>query len=420
MKLRASREDLILYWIFFLLPLADLFTGALLSWNLFSEGGLASPSQAFRMALLVVAFWQLKAVQVAYVSSLIFVCLISEYIGMLTHQSVYGFGIGVVNVFKIVYVCCLSLVISNLVFEKKISKTQLLELALNGLLIYSFNVVLAAVFGFGEKTYGDGTFGTKGFVPSNNGLSLTLGAALILSLHFKSRLSHVLRSWVIFVAVVLIGAKASIVFVSAFSLVVFIRAKVSLKIVGLVFVVSVIGYFFEELAGAFAVVFDVIVWRYQNSSDGIVSFLASGRDAYVKFAFSGIGMNLSDMFRLIFGQGALVSFHDLETMKPLHFSGSNLTKYETLESDLFDVLFQYGSVLVMGYLLIMIGVSVRFLWMRQWLFLVAWLLICMFSILAGHTIFNGMSATLIILLVAISSPVKSDHPKLNQKLMEFV
>jgi hypothetical protein len=414
MNLLVSRDALLLIGLFYVLPMVDLLTGALLFLQITSEGGLASPSQLFRMMLFGLCATRLKLIQAGVILCIISICVFSEYLGSFTHQSPYGLGIGVVNLFKISYIVCVSFVAVNWLTDGKFTKQQILSHALNGTVIYATNVVLAAIFGLGEKTYGAGTFGVKGFVASNNGLSLTLGCALILSLMNQHTFWEKFRSLAILAGTLLIGAKASIAFVLTFLVVTFFRAKTWEKSAAIAIGIVVILQFYHKLKEIFNVMFDVIVFRYKNFGGDIAGFLASGRDNYIEFAFSSLSDSFTSIGRIVFGQGALVSFHNLETMRQLHDLGGGGIRYETLETDLFDILFQYGALVAILYVGVIAAISIRSFQMRNWVLLLAWIMMCMFSVLAGHTVFNGMSATMIILIVAMSS--KSTKYNLGSEL----
>ncbi len=408
--MKANVPFIVLAGIFYALPFSDLLTGMLLSFGLANEGGLSSPSQLARMLLLVLLSTRLRNVQMGIIASILGLVMVSEIIGAFFHQSGYGVGIGFANGFKLAYVTTLVLVLSDWIAEREISPEELAGHALNGGMIYAINVILALVLGFGEKTYGEENFGTKGFVPSNNGLSMTLGTLLVLGATMTASPWGRIRNLVLMFGCLFIGAKASIVFCLAFLGILLVRARPLVKVTALVGCGAAVLVLLEKLTTAFKTVFDVILFRYELSDGNLFKFLASGRDAYIGIALGNLHADAISAVRLLTGLGALVSFRDLTTLAPLHASKGTALVYETLETDLFDLLFQYGLVASTIYLSVITFVALRFLHRRMLVHLACWLLVSGFSLVAGHVLFNGMSATVVAVLVAISVPPSPLRP----------
>ncbi|MEL6932896.1 MAG: hypothetical protein AAFO17_07350, partial [Pseudomonadota bacterium] len=93
----------------------------------------------------------------------------------------------------------------------------------------------------------------------------------------------------------------------------------------------------------------------------------------------------------LFGGGAFMSYQN-----PLF-----VRFFDTLESDVFDVFFMYGVTGILGYTVCLIA-SVRPFLLRPWMFFPIALL-WGHSAFAGHVFFNGLGATLIVIILAVGS-----------------
>lgn len=394
---------ILLAGIFYGLPFADLLTGFLLSSGLASEGGLSSPSQLARMLLLALLGLRLRPSEAGIVAAVLGLALVSETFGAFHHQSTYGVGIGLANGFKLAYIATLAFVLSGWISKGHLAIEELLSLALNSAFIYSTNVVLALFLGFGEKTYGAGTFGTKGFVPSNNGLSMTLGTLLVMAATTPTTPWTRIRNGVLLLGCLFIGAKASLVFVVVYVAILLARAKPQVKILS-VGVVGLAAFLLRErIQRAFSLVFDVIIFRFQLNEGNFFRFIASGRDANISTALGNLGPDFASAARLVTGMGALVSFRDLRTLELLHPAPGGRLVYETLETDFFDLLFQYGVVAASVYLGVIAFVASRFAIAGKPIHLMCWMLVAGFSLVAGHVLFNGMSSTVVAVMIALSA-----------------
>jgi hypothetical protein len=155
-------------------------------------------------------------------------------------------------------------------------------------------------------------------------------------------------------------------------------------------------FLWERIVDIFSVVFDVIIFRY-NNSPSIIAFLASNRDNYVKGAFEIFGSSEFVAFRSLFGSGIYLSFRDYRNLQlPL----------DTLESDFFDLFFSYGIIGISLYLIIIalgMYVSIR---KSQYLLFTTWTSLCAYSLIGGHMLFNSMSniAFLVLILLILKMP----------------
>jgi hypothetical protein len=94
--------------------------------------------------------------------------------------------------------------------------------------------------------------------------------------------------------------------------------------------------------------------------------------------------------RFFTGGGSILSFQKLDNFK-----------YDTLETDLFDIFFMYGIAFALIYLFIIFYFLYKTLEQKKYILFLLFLLMSFHSIMAGHIIFNAMSFIIVILLMPL-------------------
>lgn len=253
------------------------------------------------------------------------------------------------------------------------------------------SIVLASFTGFANSTYGWGS-GTKGFFASGNGLGIYIGVATLILAAMKRYGIYAQTQLPVFAlaayTLVLLGTKTTFLM---FLLVIF-TGFWSGRFRFLIIPAIVLGaiQFLSQISEKLETSFDIIILRYKNSNS-ITDYILSGRNVYVEGAWSEFAAQDPGFFRWLFGGGAFLSFQN-----PLFVRG-----FDTLESDFFDVFFMYGLVGLACYLACLIA-SLRSFLLSPWMLLPI-VLLWGHSILAGHVLFNGLGATLIVMTLAIGT-----------------
>lgn len=375
-----------------MLTLFDMLNGYMVIGKLIPENGLASPSQIGRLlaifGLVIFAFY--KRFSAIWTLGFIYFFVIELY-GSFIHLNQSGFLFGLVNLSKFAYLYLIFLVLDDYFSKDTTSAVCFLGKVIKwNLLIISMSLIFSTITGIGNSTYSFG-FGTKSFFASGNGLGVYIGVMTLVSIYLKkSNLYENISLTVLLIisfSIALIGSKAAFVFsLICISTVIWFSKY---RAIGIIIIALGVVFGSYYLIEAFSVVFDVIVKRYENSSN-LIEFLGSGRHDYVTGAFSELFSQSDAVFRLIFGGGAFLSFQAPSLMRG----------YDTLETDVFDVLFMYGIVGLVFLLSIYTYILCR-LRKDKVLFLSATLCI-LHSILAGHVIFNGMSSLCVVVLFVLS------------------
>ena len=386
--LTVSERGCLFAFLFVVLPVFDAMNGYLVANNVIPEAGLASPSQLGRLMASAMLVWIIIRYRLEAVILLAgFYPILVEVLAGLVHVNVYGFSFGLVMTYKLLYLICMAVVFGHYL-DKPGALRHLMRYVQANLYIISTLIFFSALTGIGNSSYGSG-FGTKSFFASGNGLGLYLGVTSLLLLalnHYRfiriSTFSVVYFS----VAMALIGTKTSLIFAAAnlFLLVMLSRYRWPfLLCIGLGLMALL-----PRLIEAFNVVFDVIIFRYQRS-ESLLLYLGSGRIGYVQDAFATLWGHSDNIWRLLFGMGAFVSFQNAKTA----------SKFDTLETDLFDIFFSLGLVGVIFYLGLLLIIAFR---LRNHLILLfGFVLLALHSIIAGHVLFNGMSSVSLVLFLSV-------------------
>jgi len=384
---KVKEHTIVLGYVFLCLPLFDMLTGILVVRGFLQEGALASPSQIGRLlATPILLFYAYRSRLSGFWIIFLLILLMVEMFSGFRTNDVNGVLFGVITSYRFIYIYLLFVVlVKSLEYDIGIVG-KFLKYNLN---FISASIIFGYVTGLGNSTYGWGA-GTKGFFASGNGLGIYVGVAAIFLIAMKRYKIHKNISFITillaFISLLLIGSKTALLLAV---IILFLVAWVSrFAVIFLAVVTFVIFYFQTEIMETLGVLFDVIFMRYSNSLS-MIEFLASGRIEYITSAFSTLSEQNVGLFRWLFGGGSYLSFQN----------PSAIVSYDTLETDPFDILFMYGFFGLFGYfLLLFIGVR---LFRKYPYMLLGFVLLFTHSIFAGHVLFNGMSTTLLVVLMSV-------------------
>lgn len=387
-----SETRLIFFLIFILLPLFDMASGVLIVRNIIPEGGLASPSLLGRMAVMAMLLYVCfrRKLNIAILAVVALYLLPVEFYSGFLHQEPRAVIFGLVSSYKILYLVVECMVLTALLSTRAQAESFGFYLKCN-LILISSSLIFAQITGLGNSTYGYG-FGTKGFFASGNAIGAYIGicALLLFSLKQYKVYTHVNQAWFLIFAIstALIGSKTAMLF-SALQLLVMMWYS-RFRLVWVALFVTILLFLLPKLIDVFSVVFDIVVKRYQNA-DSIITFLGSGRVGYVEGAFEVFNPQEHHILRMIFGSGAYLSYQDPRFA----------IQYDTLETDIFDVLFMYGIIGVMMYVGLLLTILYKLV--RYPLMVLGLLLLALHSILAGHVLFNGQTSACLAMFIAMAS-----------------
>ncbi|HJA85012.1 MAG TPA: O-antigen ligase family protein, partial [Candidatus Bacteroides avicola] len=168
----------------------------------------------------------------------------------------------------------------------------------------------------------------------------------------------------------------------------------------LLFVASVIFVYHEILFSILSSIYDVVIYRFKEN-DNFFNFILSGRDNYVREAFSEFFKSNFWEVKLILGGGAFMSF------RSEYVSGMI---FDTLEMDFFDVLFMYGLIGALLYLSVIIYLIISsYRISRKLSFLFIFLFL--HSFFAGHVFFDGLPVIAGVILYLMTKHINTVKSK---------
>ncbi|MDO6531109.1 hypothetical protein [Vibrio splendidus] len=392
--MRFNIDYLMLFVLFMVLPFFDAANGILVINGLIEEGGVASPSQFGRAMLLGLLVYMVYRARLSVVPFYFLLFLLSvELVYGLLHGQVFGVILGIITTQKLIYLFLVSIVIENILSKSQSSQKDVYNLFQVNLLILSICLIFSTITSVGNSTYGWG-FGTKSFFSSGNGLGLYLGIGTLVLIGIKRYFYPKISLMILFVcsvSVALIGSKTALLF-CMINLTLLLWITKYRSIVFVIFIV-ISPFFIASVVDFLFVLFDVIAARFDNS-DSLLYYLGSGRIEYVLSAFDVFWENDGNIIRLLFGSGAFVSFQSIE----------HVVLFDTLEADLFDLIFMYGLVSAIIYLSLSFFILYKL--KGKPILIVAFLLLMGHSVIAGHVLFNGMSSICFAIFYALSSNVR--------------
>ncbi len=401
MSMRIEKYYLFLILLVYLSPFIDAINGYVMLSNVSLQGTFGSIGQIFKGFMLLLAIFIVPSKYRIIIFIVMAYLVFIELIPVIFHQNIRSFMIGFAYLQKIVFSVSVVMIIYQSIH--KIGEMEVIRIFRNGALIYALILIFSTLIGAGFSTYPAGSFGSKGLFASGNGLSIYLGSMSLISIYFykmEKNIFNLTFCWIILGACVLVGTKASIVFFSFSVLILFFYGSLATKLVFSVVMLSLV-FSTSVVNDASKVVFDVIWHRYENS-ENIFVFLASARDGFVADAFQEFNIQSFYILRVIFGLGIYMSFRD--------FSG-DISIYDTLETDFFDVFFAYGVIGLMGYLFVFLhGVYISLV-RKKYALAFCFIPTYAYSLIAGHILFNSMSIIPLLLVYALllnSNSVKID------------
>ncbi len=400
MSISLSKSYLIL--LFYIAPFVDAISGYLILSGIIPEGGVGSPSQVFRLLLLLLMtiismrekqFFRIIVFLIAYL-------VLIEFSFFMFHLSIYGYIIGLIYGNKLVYLTLVFISLSILLKHNQITYISLIMYIRNYIALTAIILLLSFMLGLGFHTYGEGTFGFKGFFAAGNGLGIFLGIGLLISVYYwkltKDKYSLLLSLLIIF-ATIIIGSKTALV-LSMISLIMIVFSFQNYFLKFLIFTMLFLGVSINitEILSIFQTVFDVITFRFSNS-DSVLSWIFSNRDNYFIHAINSVSFDNFLILRLFIGFGPYISFRE-----PF----GTYSSIDILESDFTDIFFMYGLIFTSIYIIFILFNIYKGLTSKKFFLSLIFLLLMGHSFLAGHVLFNGMSGVLVPLLSLLILHIK--------------
>lgn len=389
-----KKEFFFFYFLFFLL-VVDMLNGYLVTNDLIATGGISSPSQLGRLLAIIVSgifLWRVKF-NFTWLLFAFYILILESVCSLFFSINASGVVYGFINSYKLIYLALVTVVLLKII-KKPSDLGHFLLLFKWHLYIVGGSLFLGVITGLGIDTYTGGGLGTKGFFASGNSLGLYLGLGTIFLINIRKYPigKYVNLTWVgvlfLIGSTIFVGTKTAVI-LAALSLIQFLY-NTKMKWFFIIAFSILFFLFFEKISEIFQNAFTVLVFRY-NNAPSFIYFLGSGRIDYVLDAFNVLYSQDSFAIRFLFGSGSFLSYQN-----PIEIEA-----FDTLETDFFDILFMYGFLGLLAYLILFFYMLKKSLPEKK-IFLII-LLLFGHSAIAGHVLFNGMSGFLVSILFVIIS-----------------
>lgn len=388
LKLRYPFDIIFLIAFCYIVPFVDAVNGYMILAG-DGDGRAGSIGQLYKACILVFGWYFFSKKRLVIILLGIFIFSV-ELIGFLYHESLGYFLIGFAFSFKIIFAVVMYFVMVEMF--SKYGALRILRIFRNSAVLYSLIFFLSIALGLSHATYQEGNFGSKGLFASGNALSIYFGAMSLIGLYIytlSGRGVDLLLSLLLLISVLFVGTKTSILFILLYvSLLAYLFSYLH-KALLLIPLIAFASYF-SEFFGLF---FDVILHRLENS-DSISSFLASSRDVFVLNALSNFNTEGFYILRLLFGLGVYMSFRD---------NTDDISKYDTLENDFFDIFFSYGFVGLFTYISFYLFHAFKAVNLKNYKVLIIFSSMFFISALIGHVLFDAMAVIPLILSAALTT-----------------
>lgn len=384
-----------LFILVILVPIFDSLTGLLVRGDTLSGGGVGTPSQLIRFVLIAFSIIIIQSRQRYIILILASLYLVSmETASFIAHQSIQGLLIGLVFSYKFIYAAFIFFALDKIFTKEDYTEKDIL------LLVYKFTWFLCLIFLIGNvlaiKTGISGSFfRSQGLFSSGNGLGVLIGVlSLLLRYGFQKELLtetiHKLVYWLALICLILIATKASVIFLMVNLIFAVGKIPVVFRYLFLILFILIVWIYWTPIINILNIAFELIIFRFENKTSWL-GFILSGREDYLDNAFSSFNRSSFLALRAFFGAGSFLSYE-----LPAEFS----LNYKMLEMDSFDTFFFYGVLgLILYFSLIFYCVKMAFRQSR----ILGWCSVTLFahSVFAGHTLYNGLSATGIVFILLI-------------------
>jgi hypothetical protein len=395
---RISYIKLFFLLVVVLLPFFDNLSGALFKLGIIGDGSIGSPSQVGRLVALGLIAYLITRYSGSNVKRIAFSCfvfiILIEVGAALIHWQFSAFLFGIVFSFKLFFCFFCALFFIDAVASGLLTRSDIEVWLIRYGTIVSLLVLSAYFSGFHIANYSKG-IATRGLFISGNGLGVVMGTTTLILIHQLQKFCFIkiVHIFLLLATTALIGTKGSLLFCLISLLYFSFKTFRLAPLLSLVFS-SVFAYYLSyPLINIFSSIFQNIIYKF-NNIDNKWALLASSRDKFIINAFNDISWDGFNSLRFYFGGGAFFAYKDLSS------GADSLRKF--IENDIFELFFMYGIFSVFFYLFLYFYVSYQALIHKRYFFFLLMSLCFMHSITVGHVVFNGTSALVLGLTMALS------------------
>lgn len=399
----SKNKDFIFYYLL-LSPLFDAITGLLIGHNLIEAGFIGAPTQVWRLFALFYFLFNLnykKKSSLKIIVYMFFIFFVEFFAFYLYTQDIKAFFFGLNYGFKPIFLFTIFAYTDQKINSGELKIYDIIQCFILSTTIYASVVIFSFVTHTGLPSYVNGGFGTKGYFPSNNALSMLLGIGSLFALWTKNKKTNKYNTLFLLINIVgcmLIGAKTSLIFSFIVLVVYFFRSSFKIKIISFITIIFLLSIFYVQIQTLFNGIFAVVLFHaeHSQSENKFIEFIASSRDLFIKDALSHFDITKILITRFIWGAGVIVSFKN-----PFNLSYNYIYKndyFNTLESDPADTFFYYGLIGLIIYILYFLTGIWKSINLNNRKYLIPFIIAYFFSFFAGHVVFDGMAGLVLPIL----------------------
>ncbi|MBB5636589.1 hypothetical protein HDE68_002490 [Pedobacter cryoconitis] len=404
-------DKVFLFVIVILVPIFDSATGFLVRGETMStsSGGLGTPSQLIRFVIIGLSILLIKS-KSRYIILLLasLYLIIIESGSFIAHGSLQGYLIGVVFAYKFIFSTFVFFALDKVFKDLNYTEKDIIKFIYKSLLVLCISFVLGDVIAL-KVGISESFFRSSGLFSSGNGLGVLLGVCSMIMLYgsrmgYLNRRIHKVIYLLNLFCLLLISTKASGIFLVINLAFIIGKLPVYYKILVGIIVTIVLVVFYTEIINILSVAFELVIFRFENKSSWM-NFIFSAREDYIDNAFNSFNQSGWKVFRIIFGAGSFLSYE-----LPSDFT----MKYKMMEMDSFDTFFMYGVLGMMVYLYLMFYCIIG-AYRKNKMLGVTTIALFLHSMVAGHTMYNGLSAMGVVFMILLINSKKHVYKAVPEK-----
>lgn len=390
-------------------------------------------SDMYRILLLVLILFSLmKDYFYAQFFEMLFLCLFFVFLvfGSYTffHGQLQFLLSDLKTIFRILLAPLYYVFFNVSILKKLVTRQDLSRLLSCFSILYSVLVIVPCMFGVGFSTYdaqGESFFtalnegvGAKGYFIEVNSLCAILMASLVFTgesflqslckekkyymNNFENKI-YFIGFWLNCISLILLGTKTGLAFSVVYFIVVVFRVAVSksfslnfrIKVLALIMggLVIVRIFFYDVILGMIEGIWGRSTYFYDQFDGNIITFFTSSRSLFLKNTLDTIVNSEVGNYLILFGGGYTVNFDKF------YFP----VRRVVTEMDWWDFFFSYGIVGIVSYLSFFRKGLINYFQEENKPIKSVLLVLFVYSIFAGHVLFNSMTATYLAIVLAYMS-----------------
>jgi hypothetical protein len=314
------------------------------------------------------------------------------------------------------------------ILKGRLTRKDLVQLLSFLSILYSVLVIVPSMFGLGFATYdtsGESFFtqlsegvGSKGyFIEVNSLCAILMGFVVFTGESFFQDLRisgeqcmkffeckiHFVGFWLNCISLLLLGTKTGLVFVLTYFCIFILRIlggkKISkhfrIKFSGLILSILLMGYvlFYNTFVDMINGIFGRGEYFYNQFEGNLLTFITSSRSMFLKNTLDAIVSSKGGNYLILFGGGYTINLE--------HFWDP--IRRVVTEMDWCDFFFSYGLVGLISYVFFFRKGLINYFRYINTPVKLLLLLLFIYSIFAGHVLFNSMTATILAICLAYIS-----------------